>query len=848
MGRVNYGRFQTLINDTRSSITDAELFCSKALAMHLEKIARAQTRRYGYKRRISVVPFWAPESKYTASTDDNIIHINCGCEVITSLKSRIDRYRAVYGMFAHELGHILYTDFLSMQTYQLRMQAGTWYPRDPRTKSMALLRHMADLEAYCAESDVHRALYVKLSMTLFNIMEDGYVDDRMQQQYSGALGQNLQFLNRTAWAWMPSLTQLVENEADERYLWGSVMQLIIEYCRFGDLVYGDADASDQRVQLLFSLIPLLDRGMRAQKTKDRFAAVNEIAIRCWPHIKDYLDAQEERMQQLAQDAGQVAEEMNDGLCGSSGIGKGTHAPAAGKQQAGSSGAGPVSASRKQAAVQIKQAIQNAAAQSGEPEEQEAQAGDGSDAAGNEEGTGQEQPAAAPEAQADDGDTENTANPSTDGNADEEAADNGKAPADHDDGQSDAATGGEAGTDVQEEPQAGDGTEGQETDESDDPVPDEAGAGADGGDAFEQGDVSTGMMAILPAGAQAVTAEEQGRLPYQDTNAICSTGSGSLIRDDDYQGSGYREAADDIERMLTNMAEVRAEEFRTAELGEQLEAIAYNDVHKDVDKRIHRMAEVDAELIEQYDRVAPPLLQISRRLQKSIERQIQHRRKGGKQTGLYVGRRLNVPALPRNDGRVFYKSSLPIEKSTLAVALLLDESGSMCSCDRATYARATAIILQDFCAALHIPIMIYGHTTEWEYENGVDLFSYAEFDAIDRMDKYRLMDISARGANRDGCALQYVAEQLSRRPEDAKLLILVSDGQPNDWGYEGAAAEEDLQNIKESCRKRRIHLIAAAIGNDKPQIERIYGDSFLDITNLEELPVRLTVMVKRFLRL
>ena len=44
---------------------------------------------------------------------------------------------------------------------------------------------------------------------------------------------------------------------------------------------------------------------------------------------------------------------------------------------------------------------------------------------------------------------------------------------------------------------------------------------------------------------------------------------------------------------------------------------------------------------------------------------------------------------------------------MAVALLLDESGSMCSCDRCTYARASAIILYDFCRSLRIPVMVYG---------------------------------------------------------------------------------------------------------------------------------------------
>ena len=42
-------------------------------------------------------------------------------------------------------------------------------------------------------------------------------------------------------------------------------------------------------------------------------------------------------------------------------------------------------------------------------------------------------------------------------------------------------------------------------------------------------------------------------------------------------------------------------------------------------------------------------------------------------------------------------------------------------------------------------------------------------------------------------------------------------------------------------------MAAAIGDDKENMERIYGDSFLDITDLHQLPVKLTQVVKRFLR-
>lgn len=148
--------------------------------------------------------------------------------------------------------------------------------------------------------------------------------------------------------------------------------------------------------------------------------------------------------------------------------------------------------------------------------------------------------------------------------------------------------------------------------------------------------------------------------------------------------------------------------------------------------------------EQYHDISGALLHISKQLQRSVLQQMKDSHRGGKQTGLLMGRKLDSHTLYRNDGRVFCKNTLPNELPTLSVGLLLDESGSMCCCDRATYARATAIILYDFCQAVGIPIMVYGHSSS----SGIDLYSYAEFDAIDRDDRYRMMDISARSNNRD----------------------------------------------------------------------------------------------------
>jgi len=42
-------------------------------------------------------------------------------------------------------------------------------------------------------------------------------------------------------------------------------------------------------------------------------------------------------------------------------------------------------------------------------------------------------------------------------------------------------------------------------------------------------------------------------------------------------------------------------------------------------------------------------------------------------------------------------------------------------------------------------------------------------------------------------------------------------------------------------------VAAAIGTDKENIERIYGDAFLDITDLQKLPFLLVKRIEKEIR-
>lgn len=183
----------------------------------------------------------------------------------------------------------------------------------------------------------------------------------------------------------------------------------------------------------------------------------------------------------------------------------------------------------------------------------------------------------------------------------------------------------------------------------------------------------------------------------------------------------------------------------------------------------------------------------------------------------------------------------------AASIVDDESASMSSCGRIEAVRAASLVLLLFCRDLGIPISVVGHTAS-SSQHTMELYCYADFEAIDDNDKYRLMDIQPRDCNRDGAAIRYAAERLLKRPERLKLLFVNSDGAPVACGYRGTAAEADLRAIKEEYTNKGITFIAAAIGGDRDTIERIYGDVFLNVGDLDALPYNLANILIRHLGL
>lgn len=728
MPRVNHKRLKQLIYEKKSKITDQQLFTSRLLAGHFEDIAAVQTKRYKYNRFVRVNLVWQPEGDYTAFTDNRDIYINTGHPSITKQNfTRQDRYYCVCGLFSHELGHVLYTDFLTGQTHHNYLEEYRWYPERPTLKSQKDISNEQKIWEYVKTNPQSLKMVQMIAHSISNILEDGYIENRVLSNFSGILGYSLTFRRDQIFGQIDTVSDLRKKENDTekpQHIFESILQIMFQYVKYGKIKYGEALLTDECIQVIFSLLFDLDQALMNPSSKARFNTVNIVLIRCWDYIKDFIETYQESIDSNQEDDIQPLAQILQSIIGISDPGTGNSEPVS------EPNISLCPLADKNTRNQTKNLL-----------EMEIE-------------------------------TEETGNPfNNSGNISQESKIN-------------------------------------------------------------------------------VTEYEKGRILYRQTDRISMPTGGGIIYTKNDQIDHYEGAAKDIERILDKMAEKdtysQLEDERTQELNELAQSISYGDIHTGISVKINRISSVNEKLIEQYNQISTPLIAISRQLQRNILRQLKDKQRDGKETGLIMGKHLDFHSFVRNDGKIFYRNNLPAGTPKISVGLLLDESGSMSSCDRITYARAAAIILYDFCQSLHIPIMVYGHSSSYNNDI-VELYSYTEFDSIDSNDKYRLMDISARNNNRDGAALRFVAERLSRRSEEIRLLIIVSDGQPNHDDYFGSSAEEDLRGIKTEYRRKGIIFIAAAIGNDKENIKRIYGDSFLDITDLQTLPITLTSVLKRYLQ-
>ena len=177
---------------------------------------------------------------------------------------------------------------------------------------------------------------------------------------------------------------------------------------------------------------------------------------------------------------------------------------------------------------------------------------------------------------------------------------------------------------------------------------------------------------------------------------------------------------------------------------------------------------------------------------------------------------------------------------VVVELLIDASGSQA-------VRASMVAMQSyiFSAALSrigIPHRVMSYCT---YGNYTVLRRFRDYDDPPATD-FKILEYRPTSNNRDGLALAAAGMELLRRSEENKIMIVFSDGLPNDMmsgrkkegrpkKYVGDTAVNDTCFQVRKIRREGAQVIGIFLGDDDElENERmIYGSSFLRIRQAED---------------
>ena len=190
-----------------------------------------------------------------------------------------------------------------------------------------------------------------------------------------------------------------------------------------------------------------------------------------------------------------------------------------------------------------------------------------------------------------------------------------------------------------------------------------------------------------------------------------------------------------------------------------------------------------------------------------------------------------------DARLFLRTTKKLN-SDFVVDILMDGSGSQ-------RGRQQDVALQGFIlsAALSkagIPHRVFSFCSFWSYTVMRRFREYEENAEAD----WKILEFTSSSSNRDGLALRAAADSLLKRPEENKILIVLSDGRPNDVVlnrpnvknpavYTGEYAVKDTAAEVRRLRSQGISVLGVFAGEeqDLSAERRIFGKDFAYIRNL-----------------
>lgn len=762
-----------------------------------------------------------------AYTNGDRIYLNLENDLQKQMSSLENRFKVILGILFHELGHIRFTDF--DRSNELIDQVGKG--KFPVGRPDGPKQDVDELEAAMSDPRT-RAFFQKRYAELQNYAIDAHDEECLIADYSvgGRTSLIEQAIIRTRMC-LEAMSTTVDQVLERADQTGNYLTLlcvmIFQYIRFGEIIVKDERVKDHPVvQMLPAFMEDADIAAHTDDTDERFMAINRIMVKLWPFIREIINQAKQMAQQMQKQQGEGSQSQSQQGSSSQGQGSSQGKSDSSSQSQSGDGEGEPGEGDSQG-----QGGDNSRPQSGSPQGQ--QGGQSSQQQGDPSSSQQGQ-TDGKDAPVSADDVASALNELTKAFSDaENSVKQTKTPENRagsgersksSSGKDDSTSSGKAGEDGSDSSETGeDGSETSQNRGDDSTSPKSGDEGSDESSEGEGQDQGGSGKKEIPS-KKAEDAKKEADESDDDAEAI-QNALRALVK-----AIQEQKAADKVDQ---EMGDDIREAIRNTDAGSTHEGVPIQTEFADAPSPADQ---------QRYQTRLSQVKSYSTRIQRTLKQELEMFSKGYTQRYRPFGKGLDARDAYRPDQQFFTNKKLPQDIPEMAVAVLVDLSGST-EGNRNKASVDMAILVEDFCRGMRIPVMVAGHTLS--PRGGISYQIFSKFDETSSANRAKIVNmVPDVYGNRDGLAIAVTQNLLNQRPEEIKLMFIISDGLPYAMGYSGKPACEDIRRIVKGAQKDGIEVFAAAIGDDKEAIENIYGNSFLDITDLSKLPKTLVTLIKK----
>lgn len=291
------------------------------------------------------------------------------------------------------------------------------------------------------------------------------------------------------------------------------------------------------------------------------------------------------------------------------------------------------------------------------------------------------------------------------------------------------------------------------------------------------------------------------------------------------------------------SKLEALENRDEEAGQKSDA-KYGEANIDAVAIFKEAKQPSAEDVASYDDVLAAIDPYERKLAGTLKKWLEHKETESRGQLLFgrLSRKL-LPLVLDDNPRVFYKKNAESTEFDAIFTLMIDCSASMFN--KMDETRHGVALFHEVLKELRIPHMIVGFWEAATTHHDVKQPNY--FHVIHRFDDSlyetngaKIMQLEAEEDNRDGFSIRVITEEMMRRSEKHKFLLVFSDGEPAAANYEQTGIVDTFAAVSDA-RKQGVEVIGMFLADgivketDEVLMENIYGHERVMVNHVNELP-------------